>query len=187
MPRFQSPLSTNSQSYQWTHPPWHWGVMSIPWALLYMSFQIPRKEPPLTELPQREMLPFRSPPTISKNSQSTDSPGTPTGHYRERHPSPTLSSTPFPQSPSKWAPPPCSPTGSLWREKLHLQRLWFIHSFLSVRVPNKEPSHKKGEKYLVTIHRAPRGWKAYIQSGAAWFPKGIVFNTAISTPVPCTL
>jgi len=31
-----------------------------------MSFQIPRKEPPLTELLQREMLPFQSPPTISK-------------------------------------------------------------------------------------------------------------------------
>jgi hypothetical protein len=84
-------------------------------------------------------------------------------------------------------PPPCSPTGSLWREKLHLQSLWFIHSFISVRVPNKEPSHEKGRKYLVTVHRAPRGWKAYIQWGAAWFPKGIVFNTAVSTPVPCSL
>jgi len=37
---------------------------------------------------------------------------------------------------------------------------------------------------LVTIHGAPHGRKAYIQWGAAWFPKGIVFDTAISTPVP---
>jgi hypothetical protein len=50
----------------------------------------------------------------------------------------------------------------------------FIHPFLSVTVPNKEPSHKKRGKYLVTIHGAPRGQKAYIQWGAAWFPKGIV-------------
>jgi hypothetical protein len=85
------------------------------------------------------------------------------------------------------SPPLCFPTGSLWREKLHLQRLWCIHSFISVRVPNKEPSHEKWGKYLVTVHAAPRGRKAYIQWGAAWFPKGIVFDTAISTQVPCSL
>jgi hypothetical protein len=56
-----------------------------------------------------------------------------------------------------------------------------------VRIPSKEPSHEKGEKYLVTVHGAPRGRKAYIQWGAAWFPKGIVFDTAVSTPVPCSL
>jgi len=37
-----------------------WIMMSVPRALLPMSFQIPRKE-----LQQREVLPFRSPPTIS--------------------------------------------------------------------------------------------------------------------------
>jgi hypothetical protein len=84
------------------------------------------------------------------------------------------------------SPPPCSPTESLWRKKLHLQRQWFIHSFISVRVPNKEPSHEKWGKYLVTVHEAPHGRKAYIQWGAAWFPKGIVNNTAISTPVLCS-
>ena len=49
------------------------------------------------------------------------------------------------ESPVNEPPPPCSPTGFLWREKLHLQSQWFIHSFISVRVPNKEPSHKNGE------------------------------------------
>ena len=78
-------------------------------------------------------------------------------------------------------PPPCSPTGSLWREKLHLQSQWFVPSFISVRVPNKEPFHEKQGKYLVTVHRAPRGQKAYIQWGAAWFPKGVIYNTAIYT------
>jgi hypothetical protein len=61
------------------------------------------------------------------------------------------------------------------------------HSFISVTVPNKEPSHEKRGKHLVTIHGAPHGRKAYIQWGMAWFPKGIVYDTAISTPVPCSL
>jgi len=34
--------------------------------------------------------------------------------------------------------------------------------------------HTYGEKHKVTIHGAPRRRKAYIQWGAAWFPKGIV-------------
>jgi hypothetical protein len=89
------------------------------------------------------MFPFRSPPTISK-IQSMDSPGSPTGPYRERDT--RLQSFLLHLSlkvPSKSAPPQCSPTGSLWREKLHLHRQWFIHSFISVRVPNKALSHEK--------------------------------------------
>jgi len=31
------------------------------------------------------------------------------------------------------------------------------------------------------------GRKVYIQWGAAWFPEGIVYDTAISTSVPCSL
>jgi len=52
--------------------------------------------------------------------------------------------------------------------------------------PIKEPSRKKWEKNMVTIHGAPCGQKA-IQWGAAWFPKGIVYDTAVTTPVPCSL
>jgi len=44
-----------------------------------------------------------------------------------------------------------------------------------------------GEKRKVTVHGAPRRRKAYIQWGAAWFLKGIVNDTAVSTPVPCSL
>jgi len=44
----------------------------------------PQKGAPLTELPQREMVPFRSPISISKIPQSMDSPGSPTGLYIER-------------------------------------------------------------------------------------------------------
>jgi hypothetical protein len=46
---------------------------------------------------------------------------------------------------------------------------------------------QNGEQHKVTVHGAPRGQKAYIQRGAAWFPKGIVNDTAITTPVPCSL
>ena len=48
-------------------------------------------------------------------------------------------------------------------------------------------SHEKRGKHLVTIHGAPRGWNAYIQWGVGWFPKGIVYDTAISNPMPCSL
>jgi len=42
-------------------------------------------------------------------------------------------------------------------------------------------------KHLFPIHGAPHGRKAYKQWGASWFPKGIIYNTAISTPVPYNL
>ena len=44
-----------------------------------------------------------------------------------------------------------------------------------------------GEKHTVTAHKASRGQKTYIQLGVAWFPKGIVYDTAITTPVPSSL
>jgi len=44
-----------------------------------------------------------------------------------------------------------------------------------------------GGKRTVTFHGAPRGWKAYIQWSAAWFSKGIIYDTVITTPVPCSL
>jgi len=34
------------------------------------------------------------------------------------------------------SPPPCFPTWCLWKEMLCLQSQWFIHSFISVRVPS---------------------------------------------------
>jgi len=89
--------------------------------------------------------------------------------------------------PGKGAPLHVSPTGSVWREILRLQCQWFIHSFISVGVPKKEPSHEMRGKHTVAVHGAPRRRKAYIQWGAAWFPQGIVNDTAITTPVSCSL
>jgi len=59
---------------------------------------------------------------------------------------------------------------------------------MSAGIPTKRALlHTYGEKHKVTVHEVPRRWKAYIQRGAAWFPKGIINNAAISTPVPCSL
>ena len=56
----------------------------------------------------------------------------------------------------------------------------FIHSYFSESLV-KELSHERGGKHMVTtIHGAPRGWRAYIQWGVAWFPKGIVCDTAVT-------
>jgi hypothetical protein len=62
----------------------------------------------------------------------------------------------------------------------------YIPIYLSVS-PVKEPFHKIAKKHKVTIHRIPHRWKAYIQWGAAWSPKGIVNDTATTTPVSCSL
>jgi len=63
-----------------------------------------------------------------------------------------------------------------------------VHSFIHVCLPEspKRSPPTYGEKHNVTVHGAPRRRKAYIQWGVAWFPKGIVNDAAISTPVPCS-
>jgi hypothetical protein len=61
-----------------------------------------------------------------------------------------------------------------------------IHSYHS-ESQGKDPAHETGGKHVVTFHGAPRGRKAYKQWGTAWFPKGIVYDTAITTSVPCSL
>jgi len=117
--------------------------------VLYISFWIPSKgapplQFPLTELPQREMLHFWSPPsTIKVPSKWTSPPGSPMGPLqRKTNPFPVPSSSHllithlFLKVPSMVAPVHVHPTGSLWREMLHLQSQWFIHSFIAVRVPS---------------------------------------------------
>ena len=85
-------------------------------------------------------------------------------------------------------PPPCSLTVSPWTGILRNQSHWPIHFFVHVCLPESPkrspPTH--GEKHKVTTHGAQRRRKAHIQWGAAWFLKGIVNDTAISTPVPCS-
>ena len=60
-----------------------------------------------------------------------------------------------------------------------------VYLFMSVRLPplqNSPPPYEMG-KHKVTVHGAPRTQKAYMQWGVAWFPKGIVYETIVSTPV----
>jgi hypothetical protein len=43
------------------------------------------------------------------------------------------------------------------------------------------------ENNVVTVHRAPHEQKAYKQWRAAWFPMGIIHDTAVTNPVPHSL
>jgi hypothetical protein len=63
----------------------------------------------------------------------------------------------------------------------------FIYLYPS-ESPVKEPTHENG-KHKIADQGASRGRKAYIrvQWGAVWFRKGIVNDTAITTPVACSL
>ena len=63
-----------------------------------------------------------------------------------------------------------------------------VYSFIYIYwSPQKGVLPRNSGKHMVTIHGAPRGRKAYMQWGAAWFPKGIVNDTTITTQVPCSL
>jgi hypothetical protein len=118
------------------------------------------------------------------------------GPYGERYPltghfytSLNISLFIFPSESLVREPPPCSLTGSpMDRNTPSSQPLvhLFIHSCMSAESPKRSPPAYV-EKYKVTIHGAPRTRKAYIQWGVASFPKGIVNDTAISTPVPCSI
>ena len=96
----------------------------------------------------------------------------------------------FPSVPSKEAPSMFPNRVPMDRENPSPKPLvcLFIHSFIHaclLESPKRSPA-TYGEKHKVIFHGAPRRRKAYVQWGATWFPKGIVNDTAISTPVPCS-
>jgi hypothetical protein len=64
-----------------------------------------------------------------------------------------------------------------------------VYSFICISEdsPVKEISHETEEKGTVTIHSAPHIRKACVHWGAAGFPKGIVCDAGVTTPVPCSL
>ena len=82
-------------------------------------------------------------------------------------------------------PPPEPLVYSFIHSLIHSFIHSFIHSCMSAAVPKRSPP-TQGAKHKVTVHQAPPRWKACIQWGAAWFPKGIVKGTAVSTPVSCS-
>jgi hypothetical protein len=94
--------------------------------------------------------------------------------YRAFHLSLNMSLFIFPSESPVRKPPPCSLTGSPWVAILHHQSHWStLHSFMYVcRSPQKRALLLTfGEKHKVTNHTAPRRRKAYIEWGAAWFPR----------------
>jgi len=136
---------------------------------------------PLTELPRRKLLPFRSPHSLPLKIPSKRSPaGSPPETLRIETPVsrpffyPSPNNSPFPQSPRKMRPPSMLPKRVTMERGAPSPELMVIHSFISGRDPSKGALPRKREKHTVTVRGAPRGRKAYIQWGAAWFPKGIV-------------
>jgi hypothetical protein len=140
---------------------------------------------------------FQSPPpTITVPYKWTPSPGSPTGPLW-RHPSTEPTSHPLKFLLSLRVPGKGTP--SMFPNRVPMDRdtpspeplvYLFIHSFIHsfIRVCLPEPPKwsppTNGEKHKVTVHGAQRRQKAYVQWGAAWFPKAIINDTAISSPVP---
>jgi len=62
----------------------------------------------------------------------------------------------------------------------------YLFMFVCQSPPRKGALLQNGERHKVTVYGAPHRWKAYIQWGVVWFPKGVVNNPAISTPVLCS-
>jgi hypothetical protein len=155
--------------------------MSALWALLPISFRIPRKELP-SQSSRKERCSLSRALQLSLKFPVSRLPTFLNGPLQGKTPISRAFFYTFPSKSPAYGPP------SMFRNRVPIEReasspqptiYSFIHSFISVRVPSKEPSHKKRGKHLVTIHRAPRGWKVYIQWGAAWFPMGLLASTKI--------
>ena len=149
--------------------------MSVPWVLLPMSIRIPRKEAPPNRAPTKKDTPFPEPSNYLLKFPVNGLPrfpNRPLQRERERERDTCLHSFFVhlsPKVPSKWAPisvPQQGPYG----ERSFISRANSLFIRLCLSESPEEPSHEKRGKHLVTVHGAP---KAYIQWGAAWFPKGI--------------
>jgi hypothetical protein len=118
--------------------------------VLYISFWIPIKGAPPLQFPPNRVPAKRDAPFLEPSNYPSKfpvngppTPGSPTRPLRrKRHPFPGPSSSHSPithlfhKVSGKAAPFHVHPTGSLWREMLPPQSQWFIHTFISVRVPS---------------------------------------------------
>jgi hypothetical protein len=77
------------------------------------------------------------------------------------------------------------PSAPLWRRVVSRAIGLFTH--FSQESQFKEISHETGGKYTVTVHVALRGWKDFIQWRTARFPKRMIYDTAVITPLQCSL
>ena len=80
------------------------------------------------------------------------------------------------------SPTPCSPVE---RDAPSPEPMVYSFNYISRRPQLRNHPTKWRENIVVVVHGTQSGWKAYIQWGVAWFHKGIVYNTAVTTPVAC--
>jgi hypothetical protein len=138
------------------------------------------------------MFYFRNPPSLSQFPVNGPNPRLPQWYpYEERHPS-TEHSTSHPvkihlshRVPSKGAPASFPNRVVMERDTPSPDPLVYLLIFVC-RSPPKGALVQNREKLKVTDHGAPRTWMDYIRWGAAWFPKGIVNDTVISTQMVCS-
>jgi hypothetical protein len=94
----------------------------------------------------------------------------------------------FSKSPVKDPPPLHGPQWGPYGKRCSVYRAneLFTHSYLT-ETPVKKLSQEPGGKHLVSVHGAPRGRKDFIQWGAAWFHKGMFYDTAVTSASLCSL
>ena len=152
-------------------------------SLPYIFFRVPSKEAPLqvplTQLSQRETLHFQSPPSTISLIPSTQNPP-PRFPY-------LLTNNHSLEVPGKETPSMFTQQGP-YRHRCPISRAksLFIHLNLS-ESPVKKNSHETSRKTYSQRPRSLTRTECLHQWGAAWFPKWIIYNTAITTPVPCSL
>jgi len=126
--------------------------MSVPSALLPISLTVPSEQTclspqpsspypsgspersPHNRAPTKKDAPFPEPSNCLLQFPDNGLPRFPNGSLRRET---SISRAFFYTFPSKSpvnepTPPPCSPTGSLWKEKPHLHSQWFICSFIYI-------------------------------------------------------
>ena len=102
--------------------------------------------------------------------------------------SPDKTQSHLPLKISKEAPLPCSHNSApMERDAEFPESMVYPVIYISEDPPIKELSYETEDNYMVTTHRAPHRRKDIVRWGAARFPKGIVCDTGITTPVPCSL
>jgi len=128
------------------------------------------------------MFHFRSPPsTISHSYLQTDPlPSFPNGTHKktDTHLQTLLHPIPWkfiflPETPVRERPP-CSPTGSLWKEIHHYQSQWSIYSCMSQISPKKEDLYNMGKNIRSPPTETHADERPTYSWDAVWYPNGTV-------------
>ena len=91
--------------------------------------------------------------------------------------------SPFSLTPQERSIPPCSPQlGPYGNRRPSLQH----YSVYPSGSPVEEPSHKMGVNIWSPSTQPHADGRPTYNWGVSWFPKRIVYDTATTTPVPCS-